>query len=121
MPEKIPIATTDEEIDAAIQDARLTEGCDRQVACATYFGSSDTLHLRFEHGATYIVPRRVLQGLTEASPGDLSNIELLGRGTGLYWPALDVAHSVSGLLAGVFGSAEWMKQMESNAIRNRYY
>ena len=38
-------------------------------------------------------------------------IEILGNGTGLYWPALDVAHSVSGLLAGVYGSAKWMERL----------
>jgi hypothetical protein len=43
----------------------------------------------------------------------------LGRGTGLYWPALDVAHSVSALLAGVFGSVNWMNQLELEAIRSR--
>jgi hypothetical protein len=117
MSEKARIMTTDEEIDVAIQDARLYEKYDRQVAYATYCGSSDTLNLRFEYGVTYIVPRRLLQGLTEANPGDLNNIELLGQGTGLYWPALNVTHSVSGLLAGIFGSVEWMNQL--NDARNR--
>jgi len=121
MSENARIVTTDEEIDVAIQDARLYEKYDRQVACATYCGSSDTLNLRFEHGVTYLIPRRLLQGLTEANPNDLNNIELLGRGTGLYWPALDIAHSVSSLLAGVFGSVEWMKQLEMKANRSRYY
>jgi predicted TPR repeat methyltransferase len=121
MPENARIATTDEEIDAAIQDARSSEELDRQVASATYCGQTDAILLRFEYGVTYTIPRRLLQGLTEANPGDLNNIELLGRGTGLYWPALDVAHSVSGLLAGVFGSVEWMKQLEDKRNRSRLY
>jgi hypothetical protein len=120
MPEVAKVATTDEEIDAAIQQARIYEKYDRRVACATYSSSTDTLLLRMEHGVTYNIPRRLLQGLREANPGDLNNIELLGRGTGLYWPALDVAHSVSGLLAGAFGSVSWMKQLESEAVRSRY-
>jgi len=119
MPETARVVTTDEEIDAAIRDARLFEKYDRQVACATYSSSADALLLRMEHGVTYSVPRRLLQGLRDASPEDLDNIELLGRGTGLYWPALDVAHSVSGLLAGVFGSVNWMNQLESEPNRSR--
>ena len=74
-----------------------------------------------EHGVTYRVPRKLLQGLRDAATGDLHNIELLGRGTGLYWPTLDVAHSVSGLLAGIFGSENWMKQLELEVARSRRY
>jgi hypothetical protein len=64
-----------------------------------------------ENGVTHSFPRKLLQGLSEASPETLSKIELLGSGTGLYWPALGVAHSVSGLLAGVYGSAKWMDRL----------
>jgi hypothetical protein len=119
MSENARIVTTDVEIDTAIQDARLYEKYDRQVACATYCGKSDTIHLHFEHGVTYIIPRQLLQGLADANPRDLNNIELLGRGTGLYWPALDVAHQVSGLLAGIYGSAKWMKHLQLEYEANR--
>jgi hypothetical protein len=67
------------------------------------------------NGVTHCIPRKLLQGLSEAEPGSLNKIELLGDGTGLYWPALDVAHSVSGLVAGVYGSAKWMKQLNLEA------
>jgi predicted TPR repeat methyltransferase len=119
MPEIVKVTTTDEEIDAAIQQARIYEKYDRKVECATYSAGTDTFLLRMEHGVTYSIPRKLLQGLREANPDDLNKIELLGRGTGLYWPALDVAHSVSALLAGVFGSANWMTQLELEAIRSR--
>jgi hypothetical protein len=63
------------------------------------------------NGVTHRIPRKLLQGLSEAEPSTLNKIELLGNGTGLYWPVLDVAHSVSGLVAGIYGSAKWMKQL----------
>jgi hypothetical protein len=121
MSEIARVVTTDAEIDAAIQAARMFEKYDRQVACATYSSSTDSLLLRMEYGVTYSIPRRLLQGLRDAPTGDLGNIELLGRGTGLYWPALDVAHSVSGLLAGVFGSENWMNQLQLEVGRSRLY
>lgn len=121
MPEIARVVTTDAEIDAAIRQARIFEKYDRQVACATYSGSTDMFLLRMEYDVTYSIPRRLLQGLRDANPSDLENIELLGRGTGLYWPALDVAHSVSGLLAGVFGSVNWMNQLASETARSRRY
>jgi predicted TPR repeat methyltransferase len=119
MPEIAKVVTTDAEIDAAIERARIFEKYDRRVASATYSSRADALMLRLEHGVTYSIPRRLIQGLRDAQAGDLQNIELLGNGTGLNWPTLDVAHSVNGLLAGVFGSASWMKQLEVEAVRSR--
>lgn len=119
MPKSARVITTDEEIDAAIQQARVFEKFDRRVASVSYSSNTDTFLLHLEHGVTYSVPRRLLQGLTEADPSVLRNIEILGQGTGIYWPAVNVTHSVSGLLAGVFGSANWMNQLYINAIRSR--
>ncbi len=118
MPELARVVTTDSEIDAAIRQARLCEKYDQRVVRASYSERTDRFLLRLEDGVTHIVPRWLLQGLSEAEPSELNRIELLGRGTGLYWPALDVAHSVSGLLGGVYGSAKWMKHLlESKPTR----
>jgi hypothetical protein len=105
------MVTTDAEIDAALEAARQTEKFDRRVVRASYSENTDSVVLILKNGVTHSIPRRLLQGLSEARPEDLKEIELLGRGTGLYWPALDVAHLVSGLLAGVYGSARWMKEL----------
>lgn len=119
MPEIARVATTDAEIDAAIEQARRLEKQDRRVVRASYSGGTDSVLLLLENGVTHSIPRRLLQGLADANPIDLNNVELLGRGTGLYWPTLDVAHLVSSLLAGVYGSAQWMNhlQLESEASR----
>jgi Protein of unknown function (DUF2442) len=111
MPEPAKVVTTDAEIDAAIRQARVYEKYDRRVLRATYSERTDRFMLYMDNGVTLIVPRRLLQGLADAEPGALHEIELLGKGTGLYWPAQDVAHSVSGLLAGVYGSAKWMEHL----------
>jgi hypothetical protein len=103
--------TTDAEIDAAMEAARRTEKFDRRVVRASYSESTDSVVLLLENGVTHSIPRRLLQGLSEASSEDTKQIEILGQGTGLYWPTLDVAHLVSGLLAGVYGSARWMKEL----------
>jgi len=105
------MVTTDAEIDAAIRQARLFEKYDNRVVRVTYSDRTDRFLLHLENGVTHSIPRWLLQGLSNAEPSALNKIELLGRGTGLYWPALDVAHLVSGLLAGVYGSAKWMKHL----------
>jgi hypothetical protein len=119
MPEGAIVVTTDAEIDAALEVARQYEKYDRRAESVTYSPRTDAFLLRLEHGVTYSVPRRLLQGLSEADPKLLNRIEILGNGTGLYWPGLDVAHSVAGLLAGVYGSGNWMNRLHLESIRNR--
>lgn len=119
MPELARMVTTDAEIDAAIEEARRLEKHDRRAVRASYSDGTDSIILVLENGVTLSVPRRLLQGLTEAKPGELNQIELLGRGTGLYWPALDVAHLVAGLLAGTYGSAKWMERLDLESETNR--
>jgi hypothetical protein len=113
------MASTDAEIDAAIEEARRLEKYDRRVVHASYSEGTDSILLLLEKGVTLSIPRRLLQGLSDASSGDLNQIELLGRGTGLYWPALDVAHLVSGLLEGVYGSAKWMEHLDLESEASR--
>jgi len=113
------MATSDEQIDAAIEEARRFAKIDRKVIRATYSAGTDSIILLLENGVTHSIPRRLLQGLTDANPEDLNRIELLGQGTGLYWPAMDVAHLVTGLLAGVYGSAKWMEQLQFEIENSR--
>jgi len=115
MPEMATVLTTDAEIDAAIRQARTYEKYDRRALRAAYSERTDRLTLHMDNDVTHVIPRSLLQGLASASPGALNKIELLGSGTGLYWPALDVAHSVSGLLAGVYGSAKWMNRLRQKS------
>ena len=112
MPELARVVTTDAEIDAAIGRARTFAKYDHRVRRAVYSARTDRFLLNLNNGVAQSIPRRLLQGLADADPDSLSDIELLGHGTGLYWPELDVAHSVSGLLAGVYGSARWMRQLQ---------
>jgi len=111
VPETARVAITDAEIDQAIEQARQLEKFDRRVLRASYSEITESIVLILENGVTISIPRRLLQGLTEAGSLDLANIELLGRGTGLYWPSLDVAHLAEGLLDGIYGSAKWMERL----------
>ena len=108
MPEPVRMVTTDAEIDAAIARARKYAKYDRRVLRATYSTATDRLRLVLDDGATYTLPRALIQGLGEAREKDLKRIQILGEGTGLLWPVLDVAHYVPGLLEGIYGSEKWM-------------
>jgi hypothetical protein len=101
--------TTDAEIDAAIAKAALHRF--PEAVAASYDAARDAIAIRFADGVELRLPRRLLQGLQEATSEQLGRIEIEGPGTGLVWPALGVAHYVPGLVAGVFGTRQWMAEI----------
>lgn len=62
-------------------------------------------------GVTLLIPVRLIQGLRKASAKELAEIDILGAGSGLYWPKLEVDIGVAGLLEGVFGTKAWMAEL----------
>jgi hypothetical protein len=103
------IATTDAEIDAAIAKAALRPF--HEVVGAAYDLAGDAIAIRFSDGVELRLPRRLVQGLQHATPEQLGRIEIEGPGTGLVWPALGIAHHVPGLVAGLFGTRQWMAEI----------
>ena len=114
MPEPAQITTTDAEIDAALKRSSAFAKYDRNVIKVTYLHSADKLRLVLDDGVICSIPRRLIQGLSGVRKKEkLSQIQLINLGKGLLWPLLDVAHSVPGLLNGVYGSARWMERLKS--------
>lgn len=119
MPEPVRIETSDSEIDAALKRAREFEKYDRRVVKAQYLRSSDRLRIRLNDGASYSIPRRLVQGLSRVrSKWKLSNIQILGNGSGLLWPLLDVSHLASALFEGRYGTQRWMSQLADEGMLN---
>ena len=56
------------------------------------------------NGSTFSFPAALAQGLENATPDQLTDMEILGAGYGLHWEALDVDLSIPGLCAGFFGT-----------------
>lgn len=105
---KVIATTTDEQIDAARAQARHFKAIDRRALRVDYEKKPDLLTLYLDDGVRVSIPRNRLQGLEKASPAQLAKVELLGSGTGIHWPLLDVDHYVPGLLNYVFGTSRWM-------------
>lgn len=103
------IVTTDPEIDAAITKAALHPF--PATVAASYDPGADAIVIRFADGVELRLPRRLVQGLQHATPEQLRRIEIEEPGTGLVWPTLGVAHYVPGLVAGVFGTRQWMAEI----------
>ena len=71
-------------------------------------------------GVELAFPTRLAEGLADASPENLADIEISPAGLGLHWPRLDADLYVPALLQGVFGSKSWMaRQLGAEGGRSR--
>jgi hypothetical protein len=113
------VRLSDLELDRARAQAREFEAADARVVRAEYEAKMDSLKLSFSDGLIVSIPRNHLQGLEGANRSELSNIELVGHGTGLHWPRLDVDHYVFGLLQHRFGTRRWISEIGRRGGRSR--
>ncbi len=88
-----------------------------QATAARFDARKKLIVIELANGASFAFPPHLAQGLSDARPADLAEIEITPMGTGLHWPRLDADLTVEGLLAGVFGSRAWMRQHAARAGR----
>ena len=105
------IDVSNAQIDSAIARARHFEANDPRVIKVRYEAKEDLVSLSFADGLRVSIPRKQLQGLESANQTQLSKIEIVGDGTGLHWPLLDIDHYVPGLLEHRFGMKRWMNEI----------
>ncbi|MGV8935984.1 MAG: DUF2442 domain-containing protein [Allorhizobium sp.] len=84
------------------------ERAQRPIPASVRFNPrSERVILEFTNGAAFLFPARALQGLKDATPAQLAEVELLGE-TGLHWESLDADFSIAGLMNGIFGTKSYM-------------
>ena len=105
------VVTTDAEIDEAIALASSYEDYRPKAVKAAYRARTGKIVIDFATGVSLTIPRKLLQGLENASPRDVAKVELEGYGSALHWEALDVDHYIPGLISGVLGSRKWMSEL----------
>ena len=109
---KHEVITTDAEIDPAIQRASAVADEPRVISVEYRPGRGlDLLILQMSDGHRCVLPREDLQGLQNATREQVAKIEILGQGTGLHWPLLNVDLYVPALLSGIYGSRRWMAEI----------
>ena len=52
-----------------------------------------------------------MQGLEKATPEDLDDVWLDASGSSVHWERLDADFNIAGLVAGIFGTKDWMSQL----------
>jgi hypothetical protein len=104
------VVTTDAEIEAAQKKAQLLapEAVAKSVEHIT---SLNLLIVELSNHRRLALPLEDLQQLDRATHAELQNYELLGHGTGIHFPDLDVDLYVPSLIAGVYGNRSWMAKL----------
>ena len=103
------MAVTERELEKA--EARMRERRQAGLAVAArYDRRLARIVVSLNTGVEVTFPPRLAEGLADASPADLAQIEISPAGLGLHWPRLDADLSVPELLRGVLGSRRWMAQ-----------
>lgn len=78
--------------------------------------ASKRLQIELQDGVAMMIPVASIQGLEKAKAREIEAVELLAQGYALHWPAMDVDVTVPGLVAGVFGTRQWMRQIASGFL-----
>jgi len=102
---------------AHISEKQLQEAEDRMSAGlsngphaveAHYDRETSKLMITLSSGVELLIPSHLAEGICDAHPDDLEDIELSPTGLGLHFPRLDADLYVPGLLAGALGSRSFM-------------
>jgi Protein of unknown function (DUF2442)/Domain of unknown function (DUF4160) len=104
------VITTDAEIHNALERARLHDG-DPVAVKVEHVADLKLLIVTLSNRRRLVLPIEDLQGLRDATDQQLRHHELLGRGTGISFPALDVDLYVPALIEGVYGNRHWMARL----------
>lgn len=91
-----------------------SQATEPRAISASYDASSNLIVVSLQSGAIFSFPPHIAQGLSGASTEELSAVEITPSGTGLHWEKLDADFTVSGLLAGVFGTQAWMAKLQEH-------
>ena len=99
---KHKVVTTNAELDRALAQARSLQGEPRVIQVEYRPAPAlDLLILKLSDGHRHLIPREDLQGLQSATKEQVAEVEIVGNGTGLHWPALDLDFYVPSLLRRV--------------------
>ena len=104
------VVITDAEIEAALERAKLHEH-EPLAKTVEHVQELNLLLVGLNNHRRLVLPMEDVQGLEKATHEQMQKYELLGRGTGIRFPDLDVDLYVPALMEGVYGNRRWMAEL----------
>ncbi|HEV2734351.1 MAG TPA: DUF2442 domain-containing protein [Longimicrobiaceae bacterium] len=106
---------TDAEIErqyaGAVEAGRVADEAGPRAESARYDHATGRVEVELRNGCLFAFPAEMGQGLRGASPEELAGVEVTPGGYGLHWESLDADLAVPALMAGVFGTEAWMREL----------
>jgi Protein of unknown function (DUF2442) len=99
------------QINQARQAGEVLDETEPRAVKAWYEMTSARVFIEIKNGIVMGVPYQLLEGLELATPEQLAKVEVTPSGYGLHWEGLDVDLGVPQLVAGIFGTKTWMKEL----------
>jgi len=99
---------TDAVLEGAEARGREMVKSEPRAVAARYDCETGRVTVELANGCTYIFPAELAQELHGADDETLSGVVVDGAGFNLHWPAIDADLYVPALVAGVFGTRDWM-------------
>ncbi|MFN3670648.1 MAG: DUF2442 domain-containing protein [Bosea sp. (in: a-proteobacteria)] len=100
----------DADIAAAERRGQLVLETEPRASSASYDPATGRIVLNLVTGCSYAFPVNLVQELQQARPDDFAVISVDGLGLNLHIPALDTDLYVPALVAGIFGTRDWMSR-----------
>lgn len=69
--------------------------------------------VQLDNGRRLALPVEDLQGIADATPEQLAEVEILGPGTGIAFDRVDAVFNVESLLKGIYGNRRWMAELDA--------
>lgn len=112
---------TDAEIRHTRRDTLERDRARPRAAQAFYIADDNKVGILLRNGLEIRIPAQMIQGLQDANPTQIANITLTASGNALHWEDLDAQMSVAGLVAGIFGTEAWMRQIQHEPTAGRVH
>ncbi len=81
-----------------------------RAVAATFLPERHRVLIEMDNGLEVTFAPQRYQDLADATPEQLAQIEVSGRGSAIYFPRLDASIYIPGLLQGLTGTRRWMAQ-----------
>jgi hypothetical protein len=98
---------------------------ERLATAAQYITPSRELELTLDDGSRHLIPVDRLEMVERAPNGfvpiasptneQLSDVQVWGGGTAIYWESIEQVFRVDELLAGIYGRPAWMESLAVSA------
>jgi hypothetical protein len=102
------MALSDREFQSAVARGEASVQLRPRARVACYKPRGDKIIVEFHDGMELRIPRRLVEGLADATGAALTEIEISPSGLGLHWPNVDVDLYLPSLMLGHTESQQFM-------------